>query len=520
QIKYVDFPSSMSFEEPSPSWYTLLCEEQGLMIPNTWETPLGGVAFDGMFETAGSYMPWFGQVKDGDGYIAICVTPYNGRYKASHPAGGPFTHVGVRFEPSLGLMDTRRIMRYTFMSECDYVRLSKVYRKYAKETGLFKSLCEKAAKNPSVHKLVGSSVVHVGIKKNVVPESGFYDKEHPENNYELTPFSEREREVRLLSELGVEKLYLHLDGWGQPGYDNEHPDYTPACLEAGGWEGMKSLADALHECGYLFGIHDQYRDYYERARTYDPDYACMNSDGTIPGHSTWAGGRQKYLCATQAPYYVRRNFEEIKRRGVELDCAYLDVFTCNEGDECANPRHKMTRRECLSYRSECFEYLLSNGILTSSEEVADWSMRSLVFCHYAPYDFMMRKGGEPKRGIPVPLFSLVYHDCVIVPWIMDTTETEDYMLYALINRGIPYLLRDGAYPGTDGAFGEGNRERLQNDIRRCRVMSELHEKIAFAEMINHELLDENGKVQRSTFEGGVTVTADLARGTYEIDIPK
>ena len=25
---------------------------------------------------------------------------------------------------------------------------------------------------------------------------------------------------------------------------------------------MKSLADTIHECGYLFGIHDQYRDYY------------------------------------------------------------------------------------------------------------------------------------------------------------------------------------------------------------------------------------------------------------------
>ena len=34
-------------------------------------------------------------------------------------------------------------------------------------------------------------------------------------------------------------LYLHLDGWAQPGYDNQHPDYLPACKEAGGWEDMK-----------------------------------------------------------------------------------------------------------------------------------------------------------------------------------------------------------------------------------------------------------------------------------------
>ena len=57
--------------------------------------------------------------------------------------------------------------------------------------------------------------------------------------------TKREKEARTLHELGVKKLYMHLDGWGQPGYDNQHPDYTPACKEAGGWEGMKSLVDAF-----------------------------------------------------------------------------------------------------------------------------------------------------------------------------------------------------------------------------------------------------------------------------------
>ena len=75
--------------------------------------------------------------------------------------------------------------------------------------------------------------------------------------------------MRELHELGVEKLYLHLDGWAQPGYDNQHPDYTPACAEAGVWEGMKSLADTMQELGYMFGIHDQYRDYYLTAPSFD-----------------------------------------------------------------------------------------------------------------------------------------------------------------------------------------------------------------------------------------------------------
>ena len=63
----------------------------------------------------------------------------------------------------------------------------------------------------------------------------------------------------------------------------------------------------------------------------------------------------------------------------------------------------MTRKDCYAYRNECFEYLLTNNILPSSEEANDWSMPSLVFCHYAPYEFMLKAPGQPKYGIPVPL---------------------------------------------------------------------------------------------------------------------
>ena len=77
--------------------------------------------------------------------------------------------------------------------------------------------------------------------------------------------------MKELHELGAGKLYLHLDGWAEPGYDNKHPDYTPACEEAGGWKDMKELADTMQKQGDLFGIHDQYRDYYFAAESFDAD---------------------------------------------------------------------------------------------------------------------------------------------------------------------------------------------------------------------------------------------------------
>lgn len=517
KVKFVYWPGYMEFDEKKDSWYTLLNWQQGLLVPNTWKTAVDKVVFDGFMGTAGAYMPWFGQVKDRAGYIAICEQPWNAAYYTEHPAEGPYTHVGIRWEPSLGKMDYRRVMKYSFVKDCDYNDLCKIYRNYVIEKGRFKSLAEKAVKTPSIDQLIGSAFLHKGIKTQVMTNSDFYDAENPDKNNHLTPFSVRTEEIKKFYELGVEKLYLHLDGWAEPGYDNQHPDYLPACEKAGGWKAMKELSDTMHECGYLFGIHDQYRDYYYAAKTFDENFATRLADGTIPSHARWAGGPQTYLCATQAPFYVKRNFTEIMDNGIKLDCAYLDVFTCNEGDECSHPWHKMTRRECYEYRNACFEYLLSKGILPSSEEVNDWAIPSLVFCHYAPYDFMLDRPGSPKKGIPVPLFNLVYHDCLIEPWMMDkVSEEEDYMLYAVLNGGAPYLVRDGAYQNTDGSFAGGVEISIEDQIKRCKVVSDLHEKVAKCEMVRHEMVDGNPEVQRTTFADGTVVTVDFQAQTYQI----
>lgn len=517
KIQEVYWPGYMKFDEKRDDCYTLLNIQQGLLIPNTWKVDLEKVLFDGQFCTAGSYMPWFGQVKRRNGYLAICEQPWDASYYAKHSAKEKNTFVGIKWRASLGKMEYRRVVKYCFLSDCDYNDLCKVYRGYVKEKGRFCSLEEKAAKCPSVNDLIGCGFIHKGIKTKVQKDSDFFDPDEPEKNNQIIPFSVRTEEIKHYKELGMKKLYLHLDGWAEPGYDNEHPDYLPACIEAGGWEGMKELADTIHNYGYLFGIHDQYRDYYFSAKTFDENSAARQADGTLFEHSRWAGGHQTYLCTTQAPYYVKRNFNEIKKNGITLDCAYLDVFTCNEGDECSNPWHKITRRESYEYRNECFEYLLSQQILPSSEEVSDWSIKSLVFCHYAPYYFMLEKPDKEQIGIPVPLFNLVYHDCVIEPWIMEKFNNGlDYMLYALLNGGAPYFIRDGAYPNTDGAFGGYTLLDEKELIKRCEIVTKLHEKVAKCEMVSHQFLDGTIHCQKTIFSDGTVVMIDLKQGTFSI----
>ncbi len=517
KIQAVYWPQAFDFDDGKNTSYTLINQMQGTLIPNNWPHEVNKLHFNGQFGSSAAYMPWFGQVKDGIGYLAECLDPADAAYQIDHPAHGPYTHISVRWLPSLGKMAYRRRMRYSFRKHCDYNTLCKLYRTHVQESGLFTTLQEKAARNPLVDKLIGSAFVHKGIKSHLEPTSYYYEPDHPSHNDNLTTFAQRAKEIELYHELGIKKLYLHLDGWGNPGYDNQHPDILPPCLKAGGWEGLKLLSDTIAAHGYMLGLHDQYRDYYMNAKTFDEEYACTYEDGSIFDWSRWAGGRQTLLCTTQAPAYVRRNFEELLAHDIHLEASYLDVFTCNEGDECFNPYHRMNRKECFEYRRACFSYLTSKKILPSSEECSDWAMRELVFAHYGPYDFMLAAPDQPRNGLPVPLFNLVYHECMILPWPMDQhPDTEDYMLYALLNGGGAYLEKDGAYPNTDGVFDTDLPKDLRKAWERTKVVVELQERIAKCEMVSHHFLNHDWKQQETRFSDGTCVRIDFNTQTYAV----
>ena len=95
----------------------------------------------------------------------------------------------------------------------------------------------------------------------------------------------------------MHNAYVHLDGWGARGYDNVHPDPLPPAERAGGWAGLRALADTADELGYTLILHDQYRDYYLDAPSYSPEWAVVDEQGKRPSHALWAGGQQELLCS-------------------------------------------------------------------------------------------------------------------------------------------------------------------------------------------------------------------------------
>ncbi len=501
EVATLAFPPRMKFDAGEGEGYTVLPRMQGTLVPAGHPIRhCGGEIFE-----RDGYIPIYGQVKHGCGYTAIYDTPYDARYDLIGEEVLPY------FIPSLGYMAYKRVMVFSFFADGDFNTMAKKYRSYLAERGELVTLREKIARNPRVAELIGTPIVHTGSAVHISPQSDYYNKEDPSKNDYCTPFSETADRLRALKENGADKVYLHLDGWGCHGYDNLHPDPFPVNEAAGGADGMRALQQTCTELGYLFGIHDQYRDYYYDAPSFSFDNAIMNIDGTHPYCSVWYGGPHSFLCAELAPDYVRRNYNMFEELDIKLDGSYLDVFSVVRLDECFNPDHPMTREQCARARRECLDILSDRGIIPSSEEVLGCIVNSQVLCHHAPF-FTSNLGSREavNVGIPIPLLNLVYHDCVVIPWF--GPDYKGGWGIAGSDRGYLWAVLCG-----DTIYYDINA--TPEMVAYGKIALELNRRVALCDLVSHEFVDGNPRARRSVFSDGTVVTADFDADTFEITYP-
>ena len=502
ELKALAYPPRMEFKVPEGHGYTVLPRMQGAILPAGHTYKLD----DGLIFERPAYIPLYGQIHEDCGYAAIIDTPFDARYSVVGEEIQPY------FVPSLGLIGYPRAVSYKFFPHGDFNTMAKIYRSYLTERGDMVFLKEKIARNPKIEYLLGCPIVHTGVAVHIHPASHFYDPVNPENNDTYFPFASTAQLLRELKEKGAEKAYLHLDGWGHHGYDNLHPEPFPVHEGAGGAEGMKALQETCTELGYFFGIHDQYRDYYYDAPHFDLDNAIVDIDGKHPYHDFWNGGPHTFLCAKLALGHVRRNYNEFERLGIKLDGSYLDVFSVVELDECFNPNHPMTRRECAEARAHCLNLLTDRGIIPSSEETVGCMVNAMALCHHAPFyttDWENRTSAE-NIGIPIPLFSLVYHDCVVTPWY--GIKHKGAWGIAGSDRGFYWALLCG---GTIYYDVDASAE----DIAYGKVALELHKRTALCELISHELVDGHPRHRRSTYSDGTVVECHFDEEFFVIRYP-
>ncbi|MFB3892755.1 MAG: DUF5696 domain-containing protein [Phycisphaerae bacterium] len=500
KVEDVFLPRRLTVPRES-SAYVVVPEQEGAIIPGDWRgeflAPVGW---------ADAKLPFFGAVQGGAGLMAVVETDDDFYLPIVHPLGGP-PSVGVRWIPSKGQMRYPRRLRYRLFEKASYVTMALAYREIALAQGLVAPLEEKAKSRPEIAVLrdTGAMVSALICMHRVANFT------HTVVNFDDT--LRRVRELAARYDFG--KLIVHTDGWGVRGYDNLHPDVLPPCPEAGGAAGLRRLSDGVRADGHLFCLHDNYRDIYFDAPSFDVDLLITDASGKHERVNMWAGGLNGHLCSGTAYELLTRNVLHGHRRQWEKwpgikelinpGAMYIDNYCLTY--ECWHKDHPATRGSTKAGVRRLYDFLQSQGIAGCCEHVTYWGLPKIDIAYMLRHLRTTWLGPDraPEGsfvGVPVPLWSLVFRDCVAQH--MHTAEWSggrDGLLRSALAGVMPNIIL--AQFDTDAGKKTCEDMKFLADFRRAT---------AFDRMTGHELLTADGSRQRATFSSGAEATIDLATG--------
>lgn len=108
---------------------------------------------------------------------------------------------------------------------------------------------------------------------------------------------------------------------------------------------------------------------------------------------------------------------------------------------------------------------------------------------------------------------------MFVPWKCDgkggwgIPDGDSGKMHCILNAQTPYFNK---------AMREANDVDSQNDedliahINEVKKIASINEKLYNAELLNHEFLDKNYRIQRTTFSGGWQITVDFDKDIYKL----
>jgi hypothetical protein len=428
--------------------------------------------------------------KPGPGYMAIIETPNDASLELDR-VGGLLT-AGLVWEPQKGEFGYTRKLRYVFFDSGGPVAMAERYRRYVRDRGGLVTLAQKRAKNPNVDLLMGSA-----------------------------------------------------DVW----YWDRDPALTAAELKAAGmgrvlWSAGErpSVVAAIDRLGYLTGRYDIYQDVMDPAQfprlryvqkewpteAWPADLVRDRAGNWIKGWAVEAKDGSRVSCGVLSDSLAL----PIAKRRIAADLAdhpyrarFIDTATASPWREDYSASHPLTRSQSREWRMRLLD-LVSNGfgLVTGSETGQD---AAVPYVHYfegmmslVPYrvpdagrNMQRILGSAPENLLRfqlgwkyrLPLWELVYHDCVVAYWYWGDYSNKIPSVWAL---------RDlfNALYGTppvymfDEAFWKAHRDRFAASYQAAAIPARA---TAYAAMSDFEILSEDRSVQRSVFSNGVEVTVNF-----------
>jgi hypothetical protein len=147
------------------------------------------------------------------------------------------------------------------------------------------------------------------------------------DNWE-SPFSSVSNQVQALHQANITNLWVLVHNWQHGGYDNQYPNVLPANPSFGGDAALKGLSQTLGSSGYLFGLHENYVDFYTNAAAWNPAAIALNSDGSRKQAWYNSGtGQQSYEMKPSLAAGYLTNFASQIHSNYATTASFLDVHS-------------------------------------------------------------------------------------------------------------------------------------------------------------------------------------------------
>ncbi|MEK7685140.1 MAG: glycoside hydrolase [Verrucomicrobiota bacterium] len=491
-----DLPAPVRFPHPfvsDPGTYLVVPMNEGISFPveDKSISPMRLIAYGGH----GICMAFWGATDGEKGYAAIIETPDDASIRIDRLAGNLL--IAPEWDPQKRRFGYERRLRYVFFDRGGHVAICKRYRAYAQEKGLVKTLQEKRKANPTVDLLIGAVNVWCWEKEALSL-------------------------VQEMNALGIERIL----------WSNRQ---SPEALRA------------LNEAGILTSRYDIFQDVmnpenFKLLRGVHPDWptAAWPRDLMIGSNGDWIKGWQVrgkddqmypcgVLCDKQAlPYARKRMEEELKTHAYR--CRFIDTTTASPWRECYHPEHPMTRSESRQWKMDLLRYVSEETKLVTGSETGHDA--AVPYVHYfegmlslGPYRVpdagrQMQKIWEevPDRvakfqvghAYRLPLWELVYHDCVVSQWYWGDYNNK---LPALWDKRNLFNILYGTPP-----MFMFNRETWQKNkarfVQSYKNVCPVARAVGYSEMTGHRFLIPDRSVQQTEFANGTTVTVNFGEKPY------
>lgn len=240
--------------------------------------------------------------------------------------------------------------------------------------------------------------------------------------------------------LGIHRAMYCLRGFNNGGYDCRYPDLLPAAPECGGNEGLIDCGRRLAALGYLFGLHDNYQDIYKDSPSWDAGLVMRNRDSSLQLGFTQGGGQSYRVNSKKGLRLAQRpqNIPGVKDL-YKPTFYYLDTTCASPLFEDFSRENPLTLRGDMYWKQRLLKYAREQIAVVGTEEGYEWAV---PYCDYF-WSLLTRTDAiiPSFTEIPVPLFEMVYGDCVDLHqgnWSM--IMTPQYILDHILCAEIPYCV--------------------------------------------------------------------------------